>query len=567
VKTAHVGNIANNAYLVAKFLRRKGEDAHAFHFRAEFIMGHPEWEDADFDADLDPFAPAPWEAVRFTNGYVRPPWVHYLSGLPAPYELPPQAPGGTAARLMAATYGDGTRASRGALPRLLRAGSAALAARYAALARQGQLRPDERLQLHGLALVRLAVERLAAERAERRLFLNDRLRAVLAEAEAINAHSRLAAAGQRIRMRELAKAPFWPSYRPLAADFDLVQLYGLEAAKGVFLPPEKPFVAFEHSTMRSLPFENTVQGRLLALAYKSADYCVITNPDVVGSARRLGLERYRFIPHPLDETKYTPAETPETPLRAELRRQTGADLIFLCPTRHEWSSAFDSKRSDRVIRAFAAYCRGDHPRAALVLSRWGRDVRASEALIRQAGVEDRVVWRHPMPKLRLLDHYRAADIVLDQFHEDVGTFGTVTAEALACARPVVMYFNPKVHEWCLPEMPPIESALTEQEIHDRLVALAHDPDCRRRVGAASRAWVRRWHGWERCADDHLAIYAEVMARRGAQVSGPRGRRSPVGGQLSAVGGHPSAVSCQPSAVGGEGARIRAAKGHGSPLGE
>ncbi len=111
-----------------------------------------------------------------------------------------------------------------------------------------------------------------------------------------------------IGLRELRKTPFWGSYRPMAREFDLVQLYGLEAVKGVFLPPETPFVAFEHSTMRTLPFEDSVQGRLLNLAYRTADACVITNPDVVGSARRLGLQDYRFIPHPLDETKYTPGE-------------------------------------------------------------------------------------------------------------------------------------------------------------------------------------------------------------------------------------------------------------------
>ncbi|MGH2353224.1 MAG: hypothetical protein ACRDJN_16580, partial [Chloroflexota bacterium] len=403
-------------------------------------------------------------------------------------------------------------------------------------------------------LARLAVERLAFERAERRLFLNDRLRAILAQAEAINADSRLAAAGHTIRLRDVVKTPFWASYRPMAADFDLVQLYGLEAIKGVFLPPDTPFVAFEHSTMRSLPFENTVQGRLLALAYRTADYCVITNPDVVGSARRLGLQRYRFIPHPLDETKYTPAAEPETPLRTELRRQTGAEVIFLCPTRHEWSSAFDSKRSDRVIRAFARYCRGEgngssgpggsgagrgeageRPRAALVLSRWGRDVRASEALIEQEGIADRVVWRHPMHKLRLLDHYRAADVVLDQLNESVGTFGTVTAEALSCAKPVIMYFNPAVHEWCLPELPPIESALTEQEIEARLVALATDPARRERVGRASREWVLKWHGWQRCADDHLELYAEVMGRHGAPLP-------------PATGGEGQRVAAQPDAT-------------------
>ncbi|HEX2185144.1 MAG TPA: glycosyltransferase family 4 protein, partial [Chloroflexota bacterium] len=360
----------------------------------------------------------------------------------------------------------------------------------------------------------------------RRLFVNDRLRKILEEADGINRHSRLSASGERIGgakgpigLRELRRTPFWGSYRPMAREFDLVQLYGLEAVKGVFLPPETPFVAFEHSTMRTLPFENTVQGRLLALAYKTADYCVITNPDVVGSARRLGLQHYRFIPHPLDETKYTPADTP---LRAELQRQTGAELIFLCPTRHESSGAFDSKRSDRVLRAFAQYCRGPSPRATLVLSRWGRDVRASEALIDALGIADRVVWRHPMPKLRLLDHYRAADVVLDQFHERVGTFGTVTAEALSCARPVIMYFNPAVHEWCLPEMPPIESAMTEEEIAARLIALATDPQRRARVGQASRAWVLKWHGWERCADDHLEMYREVTERRGRRAAGHQG---------------------------------------------
>ena len=516
MKSAHAGNIANNAYLIAKFLRRKGEDAHAFHFRSEFIMGHPEWEDADFAEELDPFDPPDWKAMRFTNGYERPPWVHYISGLPAPYTLPADSPGGRTARVMAATYSDGSAsAPQGSLTQRLRAASSALAGRYQALARQGQLDRGERLQLWGLGLVREAVEWASFQRAERRLFVNPRLATILAQADEINRDSKLAAAGQRLRLRELVKTPFWPSYRPLAKDFDLVQLYGLEAAKGVLLPPDKPFVAFEHSTMRTIPFEDSVRGRLLNLAYRVADYCVITNPDVVSSAKRLGLQRYRFIPHPIDETKYAPPADLDTPLRREILQATRSELIFLCPTRHEWSDAFDSKRSDRVIKAYAAYCRGNNPRAALILSRWGRDVRATEALIAQEGLADRVVWRHPMHKLRLLEHYQASDVVLDQFHEAVGTFGTVTAEALSCAVPVIMYFNPRVHEWCLDEMPPIESALTEEQILERLAKLANDPAYRRSVGHVSREWIVKHHGWERCAGDHLEMYAEVMAARAA----------------------------------------------------
>ena len=514
MKTAHVGNVANNGYLVAKFLRRKGQDAHAFHFRTEFIMGHPEWEDADFAGELDPYNPPDWRTLTFTNGWQRPDWAHYLGALPRPYTLPADAPAGVAARALATTYSDTSARTPGISLRLLWNAAAALSARYARLRREGRLRPDERLQLYVLSLIRLAAERAAYFRAERGLLLNDRLREVLAEVNAINTDSRLSAAGQRIRFRELSQIHSWASSRTLAADFDLVQLYGLEAIRGVFLPPEKPYVAFEHSTMRTLPFENTVQGRLLNLAYRAADYCVITNPDVVSSAKRLELKHYGFIPHPLDETKYAPPVDPDTPLRREIRAQTGAELIFLCPTRHEWSDAFDSKRSDRVINAFAAYCKRPNPRAALILSRWGRDVRATEALIEQEGLAGQIVWRHPMHKLRLLEHYQAADVVLDQFHEAVGTFGTVTAEALSCARPVIMYFNPAAHEWCLSEMPPIESALTEEQILARLETLAGDAGYRQRVGAASRDWIVRRHGWEICAGEHLAVYQDIIARRG-----------------------------------------------------
>ena len=171
-----------------------------------------------------------------------------------------------------------------------------------------------------------------------------------------------------------------------------------------------------------------------------------------------------------------------------------------------------------MIRAFGRYVREAEPAglpaAALVLTKWGTDVRASQQLCRELGIEGRVVWRHPMHKMRLLEYYRAADIVLDQFHEAVGSFGTVTVEAMACARPVIMYFNPQVHEWCLEKNPPIQSALTTPEIYGRLVALAGSAERRAAVGAQSRAWVERWHGWQRVAQAHLELYCEVFDRRG-----------------------------------------------------
>ena len=528
-RIAHVGNIANNAYSNAKFQRRLGLAADSYNYPFEFVFGHPEWEDADFDAHLSLFQPPTGRAVPFTNGYVRPPWAKYISGRRFPYSYTTyeeaSSHAGLSGQLLdtgrvwaAVPDSSGAPGRKGSLVVLLRRLIRAAGQRYATLNRQGQPNAPEWLQLYVLRWARLAMNYVWAWRVQTGLLLNDRLQEMRADMHEISRDSHLARLGRRLRPRDytdLACLACWRSFRPLAQDYDLTVLYGPEVTKAGLLPPDRPYVAFEHGTMRTLPFENTLQGQLLALGYQLADACIITNPDVLGSAKRLGLRHYRFIPHPVDETKYCPGETP---LANELRRELRVPLIFFCPSRHEWSNGSDSKRSDRVIRAFGRYVREAEPAglpaAALVLTKWGTDVRASQQLCHDLGIEGRVVWRHPMHKMRLLEYYRAADIVLDQFHDAVGSFGTVTVEAMACARPVIMYFNPQAHEWCLEENPPIQSALTTPEIYGQLVALAGSAERRAAVGAQSRAWVERWHGWRPVAELHMELYREVFDRRG-----------------------------------------------------
>ena len=525
-RIAHVGNIANNAYSNAKFQRRLGLAADSYNYPFEFVFGHPEWEDADFDAHLSLFQPPDWRAVPFTNGYLRPSWAKYLSGRRCPYGYATYDEASShiglsgqlldTGRVWTAVPGNsGTPGQRVSLAVTLRRLIRSAGQRYATLARQGQPNALEWFQLYVLRGARLAMNYVWAWRVQTGLLLNDRLREMRVDMSEISGDSHLARLGRRLRPLDYTDLTCWRSFRPLSQDHDLTVLYGPEVTKAGLLPPERPYIAFEHGTMRTLPFEDTVQGRLLALGYQLAEACIITNPDVLGSAKRLGLRHYRFIPHPVDETKYCPGETS---LADELRRELRVPLIFFCPSRHEWSNGSDSKRSDRVIRAFGRYVREAEPAglpaAALVLTKWGTEVRASQQLCSELGIEGRVVWLHPMHKMCLLEYYRAADVVLDQFHEAVGSFGTVTVEAMACACPVIMYFNPQVHEWCLEENPPIQSALTTPEIYGRIVALAGSAERRAAVGAQSRAWVERWHGWQRVAGMHLELYREVFDRRG-----------------------------------------------------
>ncbi|MDE2992980.1 MAG: hypothetical protein OXU67_03770, partial [Chloroflexota bacterium] len=337
-RIAHVGNIANNAYSNAKFQRRLGLAADSYNYPFEFVFGHPEWEDADFDASLGLFQPPASGAVPFTNGYVHPPWAKYISGRRCPYSYTTyeeaSSHSGLSDQLLdtgrvwtAVPGGGGVPGRKGSLVMLLRRLIRAAGQRYAALNRQGQPNAPERLQLHVLRWARLAMNYVWAWRVQTGLLLNDRLQEIRADMREISRDSHLARMGRRLRPRDytdLACLACWRSFRPLAQDYDLTVLYGPEVTKAGLLPPDRPYIAFEHGTMRTLPFENTLQGRLLALGYQQADACIITNPDVVNSAKHLGLRHYRFIPHPVDETKYCPGETP---LADELRRELRVPLI------------------------------------------------------------------------------------------------------------------------------------------------------------------------------------------------------------------------------------------------
>jgi glycosyltransferase involved in cell wall biosynthesis len=162
-----------------------------------------------------------------------------------------------------------------------------------------------------------------------------------------------------------------------------------------------------------------------------------------------------------------------------------------------------------MLRGFAELVR-QRPKALLVLFEWGLELDRSRELIRELGVDANVRWSRPLPKLRLIDAYRGADLVLDQFL--IGTFGAIAPEAMACGVPVLMAFEPETHRWCFEELPPVVAARSAEEIGAALTRLAQDEGERKRLGEAGRAWVERWHGWRLVVDRQQALYEEIMGR-------------------------------------------------------
>ena len=107
------------------------------------------------------------------------------------------------------------------------------------------------------------------------------------------------------------------------------------------------------------------------------------------------------------------------------------------------------------------------------------------------------------------ERYRAADIVVDQLN--AGWYGIFAIEAMALGKPVVTFLHDeavrRTEEAFGVEVPLV--AATKETLRERLQPLVASTEERRRIGAASRAYVERVHDLERVTDRLLAVYARL----------------------------------------------------------
>ncbi len=107
------------------------------------------------------------------------------------------------------------------------------------------------------------------------------------------------------------------------------------------------------------------------------------------------------------------------------------------------------------------------------------------------------------------ERYRNADIVVDQLH--AGWYGLFAIECMALGKPVVTFLHDEAvrrTEEAFGTTIPIVSA-TAETLREQLRPLVADAAARRRLGAASRAYVELVHDQERITDRLLDIYARL----------------------------------------------------------
>jgi glycosyltransferase involved in cell wall biosynthesis len=471
MKSLHVGNLANVAYGCCKILKQAGHDLNLIVHDERHLMSQPEWDDLELKSEdfLDEFD---FAVNRADFGdYKRPDWFHVGTLLP---QLDPID---AIARRIAPLFP--ARLRRRCRPTYHRT----VAARRQLLRKSRAAIPRPLKEL-GRKPYALAVD-LAYSLMRGQIPARFRLSRAMAGGTSESADS-VIPRGLDPETRKALEVYRLHSqwYKRHTAGQDVSVAYVL-APIYAYLAGDLPYVSVEIGTMRDIPFDGTDAGRALALAYQHSDFVLITNPDVISSARRLGLERYAFCPHPVDEDVYSPQPN-GGPWRHELLAQYQADHLLFAPARQNW----EVKGNDRYFQAFARLLQ-EFPRTTLIIPGWGQEVERSKRLCKHLGIESRVAWVKPVSERGLVKYYQAVDVVLDQFA--LSTFGLVTGKALATGCSVVTSYDPNIHTWCFEEHPPLISAQSSEQIAAAVGGLLRDQGYRWRIGAASRVWALKYH--------------------------------------------------------------------------
>ncbi len=490
----HIGNILNNGYLHCKYLRRRGVLADSLNVDYRHCQGQPEWAEAFITDPVDEFNPD-WSKVDL-KGFRRPDWFFdvSLSEIPdlvsrleeygrTPVEPPTPGPVRVPAYLRARALASRILRALGVSPLVDRVKTwtnvrAASRLGFAEEQREAQIQA----WIDGYA--RFYPERLPGLSSKD---IYDWL------------------------PRSLASAPMLRRYR-------LIHAYALDPIYPLLGNPGQPFICYEHGTLREFPYEDSPRGRLYSLCLKKAEKVIITNADCNRSAERLGLNNYIFNPHIIDDDLFKPEDSP---LRRKLQEEYGCEFIFVAPSRHHWKHCPPGlenswfKRNDILIRGLGRLFRArPELRALVVFFDWGQEVALSKELIQECGFSDRVRWEPIQSKPALKEFYNAADIILDQFNNGIGTFGAVVPESMACAKPVLLNYKKELHTWCYPELPPALNAPDEEAITHHIEQLIVNPEYRQKIGVEGRRWFETYHSSRIVIDRMIDIYKAIFEKYG-----------------------------------------------------
>lgn len=533
LRVLHIGNIANNAYNNARIQRQRGIDAYVLSFEYYHIMATPEWEDADFEGDVgDPFYPD-WHGVNL-NGFKRPKW--FVAG---PLDLSVRYLLARVKRRRRASFlwlvlkiedwilcrksarADAVREwlVRHCPPGQVRsyvpayAAFAIAVARYAkGLAARIGGKFEEKVQTRLSRLLRHITYAQPMELKGRHHLIAKYLQPAIEAVKIASIDSKspniIDEAFTKVRICNWLH-PFLPH---LLNQFDIVQCYATYTAIPFLLgrtarSEKYCYAAYEHGTIRSLPFEATDEGMLCAASYKAAARVFVTNTDNIVATEKLKIKSSDVVllPHAFDDEKLirfaktTGISPPESTAR----------ITFFTPARQDWTKPNPgyAKNNDRIFHALKIL-KDEGARPLLKAVAWGTDVEASKSLITNLGIQDMVEWVPAMKKKELWRTYLESHAVVDQFCSPA--LGGVSFETMVLGRRLISHLDLHMNRRFFGEAPPIFYAGTAEDIANAMRDVIADPLDTAGRGDAAQRWMKEYHSADRITALQAMAYREMM---------------------------------------------------------
>lgn len=227
-------------------------------------------------------------------------------------------------------------------------------------------------------------------------------------------------------------------------------------------------------------------GEMLRKSFGAAAFLLASNPHTLGHCRRLGLENAVHVPYPMDDSRYAPGDGS---FREIWQKEKGGEVFVLTTARID---SHVKGYGHKVLRSMRAACE-KQPDLRFVFLNWGESLEKFRATAYEFGLADFSLFLPPVGKERLIDYYRSADIVMDQF--TYGYFGASSLEALSVGRPVIMFLRTHHYQHLYAgDLPPVISVEPGEQLAANLIQLASSRGRRLEIGHLSRDWLIRNHG-------------------------------------------------------------------------
>ena len=268
----------------------------------------------------------------------------------------------------------------------------------------------------------------------------------------------------------------------LARSYDIV----ISSNQNRFFYGHKHSIVYDLGAIRSLGKQRKFYARMEVKAYKNAELVIFVNPDTLPLFHKIGVSNPQFIPLLGDHTKYTPLPKKETDM-----------FTILAPARQNWRV----KASHHLIHAFASASKNS--KMQLVVTEWGVDINRTKALVKKLKIEHKVKYVPFANKNKLIERINNADVVADQF--GYGTYPLTSIEAMACAKPVLVYINVDTNKQCFGKMPPVLNCQSIQSIEKQILEIYSNRKKGRSIGKKAREWIKEKHNPQTIFEQYIDI--------------------------------------------------------------